>query len=69
MLSSAFARSRPLMARYDVSPHMTKWWKAVRPDEGQVSNFRGHLSARNGGSLRWAEAEGVWRRKHPNARG
>lgn len=25
------------MARHDVSPHMTKWWKAVRPDEGQVS--------------------------------
>ncbi|KAL3827377.1 hypothetical protein ACHAXA_003111 [Cyclostephanos tholiformis] len=36
MISSAFARSRPLMARYDVSPHMVKWWKAVRPDDGQV---------------------------------
>jgi hypothetical protein len=36
MISSAFTRSRPLMARYDVSPHMTKWWKAVRPDDGQV---------------------------------
>jgi len=36
MIYSAFARSRPLMARYDVSPHMTKWWKAVRPDDGQV---------------------------------
>ena len=34
--TSAFARSRPLMARYDVSMHMTKWWKAHRPDDGQV---------------------------------
>ncbi|KAL3785096.1 hypothetical protein ACHAW5_006790 [Stephanodiscus triporus] len=41
MISSAFARSRPLMARYDVSPHMTKWWKAVRPDDGQIIR---HLS-------------------------
>lgn len=37
MISSAFARSRPLMARHDVSPHLTKWWKGVRPDDGQVS--------------------------------
>lgn len=37
MISGAFSRSRTLMARHDVSPHMTKWWKAVRPDEGQVS--------------------------------
>eukprot|EP00578_Thalassiosira_sp_NH16_P021998 CAMPEP_0181098044 /NCGR_PEP_ID=MMETSP1071-20121207/11903_1 /TAXON_ID=35127 /ORGANISM="Thalassiosira sp., Strain NH16" /LENGTH=97 /DNA_ID=CAMNT_0023180587 /DNA_START=62 /DNA_END=355 /DNA_ORIENTATION=+ len=41
MISSAFGRSRPLMARHDVSPHLTKWWKAVRPDEGQVTR---HLS-------------------------
>lgn len=42
---SAFARSRPLMARYDVSPHLTKWWKGVRPDDGQVSckNFGAQL--------------------------
>lgn len=37
--TSAFARSRPLMARYDVSMHMTKWWKAHRPDDGQVCSF------------------------------
>ena len=37
MVSAAFSRSRMLMARHDVSPHMTKWWKAVRPDDGQVS--------------------------------
>ncbi|KAL7475722.1 hypothetical protein ACHAW6_001631 [Cyclotella cf. meneghiniana] len=41
VLSSAFARSRTLMARHDVSPHMVKWWKGVRPDEGQVTR---HLS-------------------------
>ncbi|KAL7464491.1 hypothetical protein ACHAXS_004826 [Conticribra weissflogii] len=41
MLSSAFARSRPVMARHDVSPHLVKWWKGVRPDEGQVTR---HLS-------------------------
>mmetsp|Transcript_12094 Transcript_12094/g.21500 ORF Transcript_12094/g.21500 Transcript_12094/m.21500 type:complete len:98 (-) Transcript_12094:260-553(-) len=41
MMSSAFARSRPLMARYDVAPHLTKWWKGVRPDDGQVTR---HLS-------------------------
>eukprot|EP00585_Thalassiosira_rotula_P003398 CAMPEP_0196142886 /NCGR_PEP_ID=MMETSP0910-20130528/12498_1 /TAXON_ID=49265 /ORGANISM="Thalassiosira rotula, Strain GSO102" /LENGTH=97 /DNA_ID=CAMNT_0041404261 /DNA_START=80 /DNA_END=373 /DNA_ORIENTATION=- len=41
MISSAFGRSRPLMARYDVSPHLTKWWKAVRPDDGQITR---HLS-------------------------
>ncbi|KAL3761000.1 hypothetical protein ACHAWU_004620 [Discostella pseudostelligera] len=29
------------MARHDVSPHMTKWWKAVRPDDGQITR---HLS-------------------------
>lgn len=27
------------MARYDVSPHLSKWWKGVRPDDGQVSYF------------------------------
>jgi hypothetical protein len=36
-----FARSRVLAARYDVSPHLTKWWKGVRPDEGQVRDMRG----------------------------
>ena len=40
--TSAFARSRPLMARYDVSMHMTKWWKAHRPDDGQVCPFFPH---------------------------
>ncbi|KAL7433347.1 hypothetical protein ACHAXH_005522 [Discostella pseudostelligera] len=41
MVSAAFSRSRMLMARHDVSPHMTKWWKAVRPDDGQITR---HLS-------------------------
>ena len=36
MISSAFTRSRPLLARHDVSPHLVKWWKGVRPDDGQV---------------------------------
>jgi len=27
------------MARYDVSPHLSKWWKGVRPDDGQVSEL------------------------------
>eukprot|EP00543_Licmophora_paradoxa_P009056 CAMPEP_0202445884 /NCGR_PEP_ID=MMETSP1360-20130828/4606_1 /ASSEMBLY_ACC=CAM_ASM_000848 /TAXON_ID=515479 /ORGANISM="Licmophora paradoxa, Strain CCMP2313" /LENGTH=98 /DNA_ID=CAMNT_0049062287 /DNA_START=12 /DNA_END=308 /DNA_ORIENTATION=- len=39
--SRAFSRSRVIMARYDVSPHMVKWWSKVRPDDGQVSR---HLS-------------------------
>lgn len=33
-----FARSAVRMARYDVSPHLSKWWKGVRPDDGQVSS-------------------------------
>jgi len=32
-----FIRSRPVLARYDVSPHMIKWWKAKRTNDGQVS--------------------------------
>mmetsp|Transcript_2693 Transcript_2693/g.7053 ORF Transcript_2693/g.7053 Transcript_2693/m.7053 type:complete len:95 (-) Transcript_2693:387-671(-) len=35
------SRSRPLLARYDVSPHMVKWWKSQKPDNGQVTR---HLS-------------------------
>jgi hypothetical protein len=42
----AFSRSRPLMARYDVSAHMVKWWGKVRTDEGQV---RLHLCVCGGG--------------------
>ena len=33
----ALGRTRPLLARYDVSPHMVKWWAKVKPDNGQVS--------------------------------
>lgn len=35
---AALSRSRPLMGpmRYDVSPHLVKWWKGVKPDDGQV---------------------------------
>jgi hypothetical protein len=36
MVSGAFTRSRAVLARYDVSPHMVKWWKGVKPDDGQV---------------------------------
>mmetsp|Transcript_28236 Transcript_28236/g.65388 ORF Transcript_28236/g.65388 Transcript_28236/m.65388 type:complete len:97 (+) Transcript_28236:30-320(+) len=35
-MASAFSRSRVLLARYDVSPHMVKWWGKVRPDNGQI---------------------------------
>jgi len=38
---AVFTRSRPLMARYDVSPHLVKWWKNVKPDDGQITR---HLS-------------------------
>mmetsp|Transcript_15170 Transcript_15170/g.23111 ORF Transcript_15170/g.23111 Transcript_15170/m.23111 type:complete len:101 (-) Transcript_15170:235-537(-) len=40
---AALSRSRPLMGpvRYDVSPHLVKWWKGVKPDDGQVIR---HLS-------------------------
>ena len=31
-----FSRSRALLARNDVAPHMVKWWKGVRPSEGMV---------------------------------
>ena len=24
------------MARYDVGPHLIKWWKKVKPEDGQV---------------------------------
>ncbi|KAL7550884.1 hypothetical protein ACHAWF_014088 [Thalassiosira exigua] len=41
MIPAAFARSRPLMARHDVSPHLVKIWKAHRPDDGQITR---HLS-------------------------
>mmetsp|Transcript_13825 Transcript_13825/g.22906 ORF Transcript_13825/g.22906 Transcript_13825/m.22906 type:complete len:99 (+) Transcript_13825:26-322(+) len=42
MVSRAvFSRSRPLLARYDVSPHLVKWWAKVKPDDGQVTR---HLS-------------------------
>jgi hypothetical protein len=33
----AFSRSRVVLARYDVSPHLVKWWAKVKPDDGQVS--------------------------------
>mmetsp|Transcript_21970 Transcript_21970/g.30882 ORF Transcript_21970/g.30882 Transcript_21970/m.30882 type:complete len:95 (+) Transcript_21970:56-340(+) len=36
-----FAKSRPLLARYDVSPHMLKWWKSSKGSDGQISR---HLS-------------------------
>mmetsp|Transcript_23331 Transcript_23331/g.34565 ORF Transcript_23331/g.34565 Transcript_23331/m.34565 type:complete len:95 (-) Transcript_23331:181-465(-) len=32
-----FARSRPVLARYDVSSHMNKWWKGQKPTDGQVT--------------------------------
>jgi hypothetical protein len=41
MASGAFVRSRAVMARYDVSPHMVKWWKGCKPDDGQITR---HLS-------------------------
>lgn len=31
-----FSRSRPILARYDVSSHMVKWWKGSKPADGQV---------------------------------
>eukprot|EP00978_Attheya_sp_CCMP212_P044680 scaffold318778_cov63-Attheya_sp.AAC.2 len=41
VLPGVFARSRPALARYDVSPHMVKWWKAQRPDDGQQISIDG----------------------------
>lgn len=37
---SAFARSRTLLAREDVSPHMVKWWKKIRNTDGEVRIFK-----------------------------
>eukprot|EP00521_Asterionellopsis_glacialis_P001550 CAMPEP_0195255504 /NCGR_PEP_ID=MMETSP0706-20130129/5687_1 /TAXON_ID=33640 /ORGANISM="Asterionellopsis glacialis, Strain CCMP134" /LENGTH=95 /DNA_ID=CAMNT_0040308383 /DNA_START=36 /DNA_END=323 /DNA_ORIENTATION=+ len=34
---SAFNRTRVALARYDVSPHMLKWWKDVKGDNGLVT--------------------------------
>ena len=34
-----FSRSRPVLARYDVSSHMVKWWKGQKPDNGQVRGW------------------------------
>lgn len=31
------SRSRPLMARYDVSSHMVKWWKGHKATDGQIT--------------------------------
>jgi len=36
IVKMVFTRSRPIMARYDVSSHMVKWWKGTRPTDGQV---------------------------------
>ena len=36
IITMVFTRSRPVMARYDVSSHMVKWWKGVKPTDGQV---------------------------------
>ena len=35
------SRTRPLLARYDVSPHMVKWWKSQLKDNGQVRSRLG----------------------------
>jgi len=36
MVGAAIRRTRPMLARYDVSPHMVKWWKSQLKDNGQV---------------------------------
>ena len=36
MVGSANRRTQPMLARYDVSPHMVKWWKSQLKDDGQV---------------------------------
>ena len=33
---AAFGKTRPLMARYDVSPHLVKLWKTHKHTDGQV---------------------------------
>ena len=35
------SRTRPMLARYDVSPHMVKWWKSQLKDNGQVRSRLG----------------------------
>mmetsp|Transcript_40027 Transcript_40027/g.81735 ORF Transcript_40027/g.81735 Transcript_40027/m.81735 type:complete len:95 (-) Transcript_40027:229-513(-) len=37
----ALSRTRPLLARYDVSPHLVKWWKSTANMDGQITR---HLS-------------------------
>eukprot|EP00979_Chaetoceros_neogracilis_P006789 scaffold1388_cov267-Chaetoceros_neogracile.AAC.26 len=32
-----FARSRPVMARSDVSSHMVKWWKGHKATDGMIT--------------------------------
>ena len=49
---AAFGKTRPLMARYDVSPHLVKLWKTHKHTDGQVRS-RGRTSrAANGQSSR-----------------
>eukprot|EP00984_Skeletonema_dohrnii_P016124 scaffold7103_cov96-Skeletonema_dohrnii-CCMP3373.AAC.2 len=44
-----FARSAVRMARYDVSPHLSKWWKGVRPDDGQTFPKRAYAKFSDSG--------------------
>ena len=41
----AFARSRTVFARSDVSSHMVKWWKGHKPTDGQVRLRIGNLAS------------------------
>lgn len=41
VLSGAFRRSRAVLARYNVEPHMVKYWSKQKPDNGVVTR---HLS-------------------------
>jgi len=65
---AAFGKTRPLMARYDVSPHLVKLWKTHKHTDGQVIRqlspyeqkviqpWAAHLPK----EILWRVTEGAW---------
>lgn len=67
MVGSAIRRTRPMLARYDVSPHMVKWWKSQLKDDGQVrstlSDQRRNMATNLASDGRTLSLIGAWRRE------
>lgn len=67
MVGSAIRRTRPMLARYDVSPHMVKWWKSQLKDDGQVRwalrDQRRNMAKEMASDGRTLSLIGAWRRE------